>query len=171
MVVVDERIVVFIIFVAELDGGDLQYRTLGHAEALREAARRHIADDDLERHDLHLFHKRLALAQLLDKMRGHAFFSQQLHQVVRKAVVHNALAPDGALLRTVARGGVILVIDDHQLRVVRRVYFLCLALIELFPFFHNPYSFLLSDLIELIEWMERIENRPLNAHSVFGSND
>ena len=163
---------ILVVFVAELDGGDLQHRSLGHAQTLGEAARGHVADDDLQRHDLHLFHQRLAVGQFLHKVGGHAHFfqllheeighlvfSQHLHQVVGKPVVHHALAADGAFLCSVAGGGVVLVIHDDKVRVVCGEYLFGFPLIQLFPFFHV----VLLPLLCFIKIKRYLESIPYSA--------
>ena len=156
---VDEGVVILVVFVAELDGGDLQHRSLRHAQTLGEAARGHVADDDLQRHDLHLFHQRLAVGQFLHKVGGHALFSQHLHQVVGKPVVHHALAADGAFLCSVAGGGVVLVIHDDKVRVVCGEYLFGFPLIQLFPFFHV----VLLPLLCFIKIKRYLESIPYSA--------
>ena len=134
---VHQRIAQIVVFIAELDGGLLEDDALLDAEALGEAAGGDVADDDLERDDADLLHGGLAVTQLLDEVRRDALFLQQLHEVVRDLVVHNALAHDGAALEAVERGGVVLVGDDDAFRIVGRKDLLGLAFVKLFKFLHG----------------------------------
>ena len=138
VVFVDHRVAQRVVLVAELDRRAVEVRALGHAEALGEGAGRDVADDDLERHDLHLPDQRVALGELLDKVRGNPrLVGQLLHQEVGHAVVDHALAGDRALLQAVEGGRVVLVGDDAVIGVVGRKHFLGLALIHLLALFHG----------------------------------
>ncbi|MPN48925.1 hypothetical protein SDC9_196538 [bioreactor metagenome] len=57
--------------------------------------------------------------------------------MVGHLVVHHALAGDRALLETVQRRCVVLVVHDDNLWIVGPIYALCLALVDLFQLFHN----------------------------------
>ena len=137
MVVVQQGIVQGIALIGELHRGGLEHDALFHAVALGEGTGGNVADDDLQGHDGDFFHHGLPVGDLLDEVGGHARFFQLLHQVIGQLVVDDALADDGALLGAVERGGVVLVVHDHQIRIVGGKDFLGFSFIELLEFFHD----------------------------------
>ena len=68
-------------------------------------------------------------------MSRNAFLFQLLHDVVGHTVVDNTLANDCALLLAVECSCIVLIVYDHNFRILGCEYFLCLALIELLCFF------------------------------------
>ena len=69
-------------------------------------------------------------------MGGNALLFHQLKHEVAHLVVDDALARDGALFQPVKRRGVVLIIDDNQVGIVRREYLFCLSFVQLFFLFH-----------------------------------
>ena len=69
-------------------------------------------------------------------MGGDALGFQQCHEPVAHLVVDHALALNGALFQTVEGSGIILVLNDQQLRIVSGKNLLGLAFIKLFFLFH-----------------------------------
>ena len=105
---------------------------------------RNVADDDLQRHDLDLLHKGVAVIDLLHVMGGDALLLELLHQSVGQLVVDNALVANGALLLTVTGSGVILIVDHDDLGIVGSENLLGLAFVQLLFNFviHEKRSFL-----------------------------
>ena len=93
---------------------------------------RDIADDDLDRHDGNAANKAVSVVQLLDEVGLDAMLFQHLKQVIAHQIIDNAFADNRALLQTVERGGIILVIHDEQLGIIGFEYFFCFALVDLF---------------------------------------
>ena len=144
VVVVDERVVQIVVLVAVLEDGSLKDLALGHAHAQAEVTGCNVADDDLQRHDLDLLHKGVAVIDLLHVMGGDALLLELLHQSVGQLVVDNALVANGALLLTVTGSGVILVVDHDDLGIVGSENLLGLAFVQLLFNFviHEKRSFL-----------------------------
>ena len=140
---VDERIMQIIVLVAVLENGSLENLALGHTHAQAEMTGGNIADDNLQRNDLDLLHKGVAVVDFLDIMGGDALFFQLLHQSVGQLVVDDALVADGALLLAVTGGGIVLVVDHDDLGIIGGENLLCLALVQLlFDFVvHDKRSF------------------------------
>ena len=141
---VDERVVQIVVLVAVLEDGSLKDLALGHAHAQAEVTGCNVADDDLQRHDLDLLHKGVAVIDLLHVMGGDALLLELLHQSVGQLVVDNALVANGALLLTVTGSGVILIVDHDDLGIVGSENLLGLAFVQLlFDFvIHEKRSFL-----------------------------
>ena len=137
MIAVDHGVAQLVVLVAEFQHGLAQLRALRQAQALGQAPGGDVAHDHFQGNDAHTLDQRLAVGQLLHKMRGHAFLFQELHQVVGHAVVDGALALNGALLQAVEGGGVVLVVHQHEARIVGRKYLLGLAFVKLFHLFHG----------------------------------
>ena len=137
MIVVDERVAEVVVLVGELDGGNGKLRALFHAVTLGETARRHVADDDFEGNNLHLFHEGIAVTEFLDEMSGDALLFEHSHHHIAHLVVDDALARDGTLFEPVERGRVVLVRHDDEIGVVGGIHFFGLAFVNLFEFFHN----------------------------------
>ncbi len=133
---VDHGVPQLVALIAELQHGAFHRRPLRQAEPLGEAASRLVADDDFQRDDLDLFDERLPVAELPDKVRGDSVFLQQPEQVVGHLVVDDALAGDGALFQAVERRGVVLIVHDAEIRIVRCKDLFGLAFVKLFLFFH-----------------------------------
>ena len=73
-------------------------------------------------------------------MGGHSLLLQQRHQVVGHPVVDDALSGDGPSFFAVKRGGVVLVFDDQQVRVVGAKDHLGLAFVQLLQLLHSDTS-------------------------------
>ena len=136
MVLVDHRVAQLIVLVAVFQHGLLELRAFGQTEALGQRTGGDIAHNDFQRHDVNLLHQRLAVGNFFNVMRRDAVFLQHLHQEIRHAVVDDALAHNRALLEAVERGCVVLVVHQHNVRIVRRKNLLRLAFIELFELLH-----------------------------------
>ena len=134
---VDQRIAQLVVFIAELDGGLLERRSLRHSQSLGKASCGHIADDDLKRNDLHLLHGRFPVRKLLNIMSRNPFLLQKLVHTVAHLIVDDAFSNDGSLFLSVERCRVVLVIHDQHVGIIRLKYLLCLAFVELFQFFHS----------------------------------
>ena len=96
-----------------------------------------IADDDLQGHDADPAHQGIPLRELLYEVGGDAGLLHPGHEAVGHLVVDDALAHDGALLQAVQGGGVVLIADNDEFRVIGGVDLLGLALVELFTLFHG----------------------------------
>ena len=131
MIGVQQGIVKIVVLIGELDGGLFEHDALLHAVAGGEVAGGDVADDDFQGHDRDFLHQGLPLAQLLDEVSGDTGLLHLGHQAVGHLVVDDALAHDGALLQTVQGGGVVLVVHDDQIGVIRLKDLLGLALINL----------------------------------------
>ena len=136
MIGVDERVAEVVVLVRELDGGLVKDDPLFHAVTLCERTCGNVADDDFERNDLHLFDDGVAVGKLLDEVGGNARLFEDLHEHIRHAVVHDALARDRALFKSVERGRVVLVVDEYDFIVVRRKYLLGFSFVKLLAYFH-----------------------------------
>ena len=136
MVRVDEGVTQIIVLVGELDGGMLEHDALFYAVVRGKVASRNIADDDLQRNDLHLFDHGLPVVQLLHEMGGDAVLFQHLHEQVGHAVVDGAFAQDGALLLAVEGRCVILVLHDEAFGIIGAKHFLSFSFVDLFQLFH-----------------------------------
>src|SRR5215472_5544916 len=110
----DHRVAELVGLVIVLDDGAGQDRALRQAEACRQRARGDVADDDLERNDLHLAHQLLAHVEAAHEVGRDAGLPQARHQIFRDPVVEHPLAGDGALLLIVEGGGVVLEILDER---------------------------------------------------------
>ena len=99
MIVVEQRVAEVIVLIAELEHRRRQLGALRHAVALGKAARGGIADDDFQRHDLHLFDRRFAIGELFHEMRGDAVLLHDAEHHVAHLVVDDALAADRALFQ------------------------------------------------------------------------
>ena len=78
------------------------------AEPLDQRAGGVVADDHLDRDDLHFANQLLAHVEPAHEMRGHADLVEPRHQVLGDAVVEHPLAGNHALLLVVESGGVVL---------------------------------------------------------------
>lgn len=94
-----------------------------------------VADNDLKRNDADGFDRRFPVGKLFDKMGGNAFFFKHFHEIVRNAVVDNALARDCTLLFAVKCGCIVLIINDINTFDIGCVNLLCLAFVELLSLF------------------------------------
>jgi hypothetical protein len=70
-------------------------------------------------------------------------FSILLHQAVGHFVVDGALADDGALLFTVQRGGIVLIIHNVKFGIIRLENLFCFSLVDLFQLLHFLFLLLL----------------------------
>ncbi len=133
---IDHRVTQLVTLIAEFQHRALQGRAFFHTEALCKAAGSLIADNNLQRDDLHFFNQCLAVAQLFDKMGRNTLFLQELEQVIGHFVVDNTLAGDCPLLQSIECCGVVLIIDNTEIAVIRGKNFFCLAFIKLFFLLH-----------------------------------
>ena len=129
---IDQRIAQIIVLIAEFQRRALQLGTLRYAQTLGKAAGCLIADDDLQRNDLHFLDDRASLIQLLDIMCRDPFLLQDLAEIVAHAVVDDALADDRSLLETVERCRIILVSDDQPVVILRLEHFLRFSFVHHF---------------------------------------
>ena len=140
VIMVDERVMQVVVLVAVLQDGGLEHLALGHAHAQAEVTGCNVADDDLQRHDLDLLHKGVAVIDLLHVMGGDALLLELPHQSVGQLVVDNALVANGALLLTVTGSGVILIVDHDDLGIVGSENLLGLAFVQLLKLLHSNTS-------------------------------
>ena len=91
----------------------------------------HVADDDLQRHNLDLLDEGVAVIDLLHVVGGDALLLELLHQSVGQLVVDNALVADGALLLAVTGRGIVLVVHHNDFGVIGGKNLLCLAFVQL----------------------------------------
>ena len=137
MVRIQERISQAVIFVGKLHhrmGKDL---SLLHAVSLGEGAGGDVADNHLQRYNADLFHQSLSGAQLPDKVGGDTHLFQVLHQAVAHLVVDDSLTFNGALFQAVEGGGIVLIIHNQQLRVLRGIDFFGFTLVKHLFLFHK----------------------------------
>src|SRR5882724_6734874 len=92
------RIAELLVLVIKLDDRARQLRTLLDAEALGERARRDVADRHRQRNDLDLADQLLAHVEPADEVRRHADVVQPLEQILRDAIIEDALALDHLVL-------------------------------------------------------------------------
>ena len=139
VVFVDHGVAQVVVLVAVLNDGLFQLGALGHAQALAQAAGGDIAHNDLQGYDVNLLHQGLPVGDFLDVVGGDAVLFQHLHEEIGHPVVNHALAGDGALLQAVEGGGVVLVIHQHHIGIVRCENLLGLALVNLLQLLHDKF--------------------------------
>ena len=139
MVVVDQRVAQIVVFVAVFQNGGWQNGAFLDAQTFGHRTCCDVANDYLQRNDLHFFNNSFTVGQLFYKVGRDAFAFQHLHQMVGNAVVDNAFARDGAFFQTVKSGCIVLVVNDVQLRILGGIDLFCLAFIKHFTLFHFDY--------------------------------
>ena len=144
MAVVNHGIAQCIVLVAKFENGALEFRAFGETYAFCKRTRRNVADNNLKRNDADGFDRRFPVGKLFDKMSRNAFFFKHFHEIVRNAVVDNALARDCALLFAVKCGCIVLIVNDINTFDIGCVNLLCLAFVELLSLFHFCSSFSVS---------------------------
>ena len=150
MVRIEQRITESIVFIGEFDDRLLENHALIHAVTLGERACGNITDDHLQRNDGHLFDQCLPLTQFLDKMGRNALLLDHLHQTVAHLVIDDALTCDGAFFQAVESCGIILVVNDIQLRIIGLIDLFCLAFIDLFQLLHICHPPLLFSTVTIV---------------------
>src|SRR5579862_1999686 len=133
----DHRIAELVVLVIVLNDRAWQGRSFGDAEALRQGAGDDIADDDLDRNDLHLANELLAHVEAAHEMRRNADVGKLRHQELADAVVDDAFPGDGAALLRVESGGVVLEILDKRSGLGALEHHLGLAFIDLLASSHR----------------------------------
>src|SRR4051812_28324452 len=129
-------VVELVVLVIEFDDRTRQLGALLDPQALRQRARRHVAHHDLERHDLDLPNQLLAHVETADEVGRHPDVVEVLKQVLRDAVVEDALAFDDLVLLGIEGGGVVLEVLDQGARLRTFVKDLGLAFINATPTAH-----------------------------------
>jgi hypothetical protein len=104
--------------------------------ALRQRARRHVPHHDLQRHDLNLANQLLAHVKTADEMGRHPDVVKVLKQILRNAVVEDALALDHLVFLGVERGRVVLEVLDQSSGLRSFVEDLGLAFVNTTPTAH-----------------------------------
>src|SRR3546814_4884 len=131
MLLGDERVAQRVVLVAIFDQGAGKLRPLLDAEALRQRARRDVAHDHFDRHDLDLPDQLLAHVEAADEVVRHADIAEQGEDMLRDPVVEHALAIDRPALLRVERGRVVLEILDQRARFGAFVKDLGFAFVDL----------------------------------------
>src|SRR6185437_2152652 len=108
-----QRVAEAVVLIIVLDDGAGQAGAFGNAEPLGETAGGDVAEDDLQRNDLHFADQLLAHVQPADEMRRDADLGQAHHQVFADAVVEDPFAGDDALLLRIECGRIVLKILDQ----------------------------------------------------------
>ena len=70
-------------------------------------------------------------------MGRNTFLLKKLENMVGHAVVDHTLAHDGSFLLSVEGRCIILIINDHHIRVICCKYLLCLSFVKLLHLFHG----------------------------------
>ena len=136
MVVVNQWVAEFVVFVADFEDGVFGFGTFFEAEARRHGAGDDVSDDDFKRDDFDFFAELFALVQGLAVVGGNARLNQGAEEQGGDAVVEDAFAVDDFMFGAVASGGIVVVVNDDELRIVGRIDGLGFAGIEQRFFFH-----------------------------------
>ena len=129
MAVVNHGIAQCIVLVAKFENGAFEFRAFGETYAFCKRTRRNVADNNLKRNDADGLDRRFPVGKLFDKMSRNAFFFEHFHEIVRNAVVDNALARDCTLLFAVKCGCIVLIVNDINTFDIGCVNLLCLAFV------------------------------------------
>ena len=136
MIVVNQRVAEFVVFVADFKDGVFGLGTFFEAEARRHGAGDDVPDDDFKRDDFDFFAELFALVQGLAVVGGNAGGDKGTEDQRGYAVVEDAFAFDDFMFGAVAGGGIVVVVNDDELRIVGRIDGLGFAGIEQRFFFH-----------------------------------
>ena len=136
MIGVYHRVTQSIVLIAELKHGTFKLGALFETQSLCHASGCLVSYNDLKRNNGNSFYGSFSVAELLDIMCGDAFFLKHSAHEVRHFIVDNALAVDSALFQTVKCCGIVLVVNNQNILIIRCENFLCLSLVEQLFFLH-----------------------------------
>src|SRR6056297_1764106 len=130
MVIVHRRVAKVIIFIGQFVDRFTKGRPLLNSEALRHAARHHIANNNLKRNNPGSSTELVPGSRFFDKVRIHPVLLQQLENQRSNSIVHLALTGNTPLFFTVKSRSIILIMNQHPLLISGFKQLFCLPLIQ-----------------------------------------
>ena len=150
MVVVDERVAELVLLVADVDDGVRRLRSLRDVEPLGHRTRDDVAHDNLQGEYRDAAAELVAVVELFDEMGRYTVLNQIFEYDSGYLVVKQPLRLYRRLLDVVVCRGVVLVMDNDKVGVVRQEHLFCLALVEHFALFHSCWELFIRFLCIVI---------------------